>query len=96
MLVYYHLVFSCRCHGHGDEVVEWRVYNGAYTDELCEKERYTSAFGCCLRRDMDVRMDPAADSHFGHARGNNRIANNVSGWILLLTAQPVEHPLYSS
>jgi len=67
--------------------------------EIWITQRYTSAFGCCLRRDMDDRMDPAADSHFGPARGNNRIANNVSSIqpLLALTwPQPVEHPLYSS
>ncbi|XP_039815277.1 pistil-specific extensin-like protein [Panicum virgatum] len=39
----------CRFHDHGDEAAEQRVYNGAYTDELCKK-----------RRDMDDRIDPAA------------------------------------
>ena len=67
--------------------------------EIWITQRYTSAFGCCLRRDMDDQMDPAADSHFDYARGNNRIANNVSSIqpLLALTwPQPVEHPLYSS
>ena len=56
----------CRFHDHGDEAAEQRVYNGAYTDELCKKKKVsdTKLLGWSSNDPLLIMMLPLSNLDF--------------------------------